>query len=81
MLRHPRKPQFKVTPKNDSLNSDQLSPLAWPFFLILGVLAVATAFGIYRYIEMPLDREQLYFVLALEPREPGSGAGRRGRRV
>jgi cellulose synthase (UDP-forming) len=63
VLRHPRKPQFKVTPKNDSLNSDQLSPLAWPFFLILGVLAVATAFGIYRYVEMPLDREQLYFVL------------------
>ena len=38
VLRNPRAPSFKVTPKGEQLEDDFVSPLAWPFYIILFVL-------------------------------------------
>lgn len=45
----PRKPTFNVTAKNVSLDHDQLSPLALPYFIVFAVLFLAQAFATYRY--------------------------------
>ena len=45
----PRKPEFNVTAKGLTLDTDHLSSLARPFFLIFGVLFVGAATAFYRY--------------------------------
>jgi cellulose synthase (UDP-forming) len=49
----PRKPQFKVTAKNVTLDRDQLSPLALPFFLVFAILLAAGCVSTYRYLFEP----------------------------
>ena len=39
VLRNPRSPRFMVTPKDTSLAHDTVSPLAWPFYLLLFLFA------------------------------------------
>lgn len=62
MLR-PRAPVFRVTPKSEDLRQDFLSPVAGPFAVVLGLIAVSLALGAYRYFTMPLEREHLTIVL------------------
>lgn len=49
----PRKPQFKVTAKNVTLDHDQLSPLALPFFLVFAILLTGCCVASYRYLFEP----------------------------
>ncbi|WP_092046348.1 UDP-forming cellulose synthase catalytic subunit [Methylobacterium pseudosasicola] len=49
----PRKPQFKVTAKNVTLDHDQLSPLALPFFVVFAILLAAGGVSTYRYLFEP----------------------------
>ncbi|MCJ2114751.1 UDP-forming cellulose synthase catalytic subunit [Methylobacterium sp. E-025] len=49
----PRRPQFKVTAKNVTLDRDQLSPLALPFFLVFAVLLTGCCVASYRYLFEP----------------------------
>ncbi|MGU3287660.1 UDP-forming cellulose synthase catalytic subunit [Methylobacterium mesophilicum] len=49
----PRKPQFKVTAKNVTLDHDQLSPLALPFFVVFAILLAASGVSTYRYLFEP----------------------------
>ncbi len=49
----PRKPQFNVTAKNVTLDRDQLSPLALPFFLVFVVLLAGAVVSAYRYLYEP----------------------------
>ena len=49
----PRKPTFNVTTKGLSLDNDHLSELAWPFVAIWGILFLACATAIYRYMYEP----------------------------
>lgn len=49
----PRKPQFKVTAKNVSLDHDQLSPLALPYILVYAVLLAGMVVATYRYLFEP----------------------------
>lgn len=56
-LFHPRKPTFKVTPKDTSLSADFLSPLAAPFYILLLLCAAAVPAAIYRYTAFPLQRD------------------------
>nr|WP_144763432.1 UDP-forming cellulose synthase catalytic subunit [Methylobacterium dankookense] len=49
----PRKPGFNVTDKGVSLESDHLSALAWPFFLVFGLLAAGCATAAWRYLCEP----------------------------
>ncbi|HZH26714.1 MAG TPA: UDP-forming cellulose synthase catalytic subunit [Azospirillaceae bacterium] len=61
---HPRKPEFKVTPKAESVTRDFVSQLATPFYLILLLLLGASLIGAYRWYAFPLEREHLVIVLA-----------------
>ncbi|THB69206.1 MAG: glycosyltransferase [Desulfovibrio sp.] len=56
-LFNPRKPSFKVTPKDTSLSADFLSPLAAPFYILLALCFAAVPAAIYRYIAFPLERD------------------------
>lgn len=58
----PRKPKFRVTPKGEHLDGDFLSPLAPPFYIILGLLAVGYVFAGYRYLAFPAERDILAVV-------------------
>ncbi|MCJ2047431.1 UDP-forming cellulose synthase catalytic subunit [Methylobacterium sp. J-078] len=49
----PRKPTFNVTAKNVSLDHDQLSPLALPYFVVFAVLFLGAAVSAYRYAFEP----------------------------
>ncbi|GJD32401.1 hypothetical protein PMNALOAF_3670 [Methylobacterium adhaesivum] len=53
VLISPRKPRFNVTAKGTVLETDQLSPLAWPFFAIFGALAAGCATAAWRYLYEP----------------------------
>ncbi|MFC0284010.1 UDP-forming cellulose synthase catalytic subunit [Camelimonas abortus] len=50
---NPRKPSFNVTSKNDVMEEDHLSELAWPFFFLFGLLALAMVVVIYRFFTEP----------------------------
>ncbi|MGV2980124.1 UDP-forming cellulose synthase catalytic subunit [Camelimonas sp. ID_303_24] len=53
VLLNPRKPSFNVTAKNDVSFDDHLSELAWPFFVLFGVLLLAMVVVIYRFFTEP----------------------------
>ena len=58
-LFRPRSPQFKVTPKDRSLSSDFVSPLAIPFYVLLLVLLAAYPMAVSRWIRFPLEHDVL----------------------
>ncbi|SFV06925.1 cellulose synthase (UDP-forming) [Methylobacterium sp. 174MFSha1.1] len=49
----PRKPTFKVTAKNITLDHDQLSPLALPYVIVFAVLFVTMGISAWRYLFEP----------------------------
>ncbi|EAU40463.1 cellulose synthase [Fulvimarina pelagi HTCC2506] len=53
VLINPRRPTFNVTAKGETLDRDQLSQLAWPYFAIFGTLLVAAGICLYRYQTEP----------------------------
>ena len=53
VLMNPRKPSFNVTAKNDVSFDDHLSELAWPFFVLFGVLLLAMVVVTYRFFTEP----------------------------
>jgi cellulose synthase (UDP-forming) len=63
VIRNPRKPEFKVTPKAEDVSEDFISQLARPFVAINAVLLVATVVGVWRWHAFPLEREHLALVL------------------
>jgi cellulose synthase (UDP-forming) len=48
VIRNPRRPTFNVTAKGGSAGEDHLSSLAWPYFVIFGILLAGTLTVIYR---------------------------------
>ena len=48
MLRRPRAPDFKVTPKGEHLDHDFISPLVRPFYGIFAIILLAVPFGVVR---------------------------------
>lgn len=62
VLRHPRAPTFKVTPKGEVLNRDFVSRLSWPFYCLLALALVSLAVGVSRMIDEPQLRWALVFV-------------------
>lgn len=63
VVRNPRKPQFRVTPKNVTVERDFVPGVGKPFFAILGVLVAAAAIGVWRWFDMPFEREHLTIVM------------------
>ncbi len=53
VLRNPRSPQFKVTPKDTSLAEDSVSPLVTPFYIMLGLFAAMYPVALFRAVANP----------------------------
>jgi cellulose synthase (UDP-forming) len=62
VLRNPRAPTFKVTPKGEVLDKDFISSLAWPFYWLLGLAGVSLGIGVWRILTQPQLRWALIFV-------------------
>lgn len=63
VLRRPRAPTFKVTPKGEMLDRDFISGLAWPFYLLFGLATASLGFGVWRIVTQPHLRWALIFVV------------------
>lgn len=57
VLLNPWKPTFKVTPKGMTNEKNYLSPLAAPFFLVIGINVIAVLLAIDKWIYEPLLRD------------------------
>ena len=56
-LKSPRAPSFKVTPKGGDLTKDFMSPLAFPFYVLLVLYLLAFLSGAYRWVAHPLEHQ------------------------
>ena len=52
----PRRPKFNVTAKGQTLDDNHLSSLAWPYFLLFGLVAVSMVVLGLRYMNEPDER-------------------------
>jgi len=59
VLLNPRKPEFKVTPKGNTIAQDFLSPLSAPFFVVILINLIALGLAAYRWFDEPILREVL----------------------
>jgi cellulose synthase (UDP-forming) len=53
---NPRSPTFKVTAKGESVETDYISPLARPFYILVLISLAAFIMGIYKIIVIPDER-------------------------
>jgi len=54
---NPRKPTFKVTAKDETLNRSYISELGGPFFIIFAVLVAGVVMTVWRIIADPYDAD------------------------
>jgi cellulose synthase (UDP-forming) len=57
VIANPRKPMFKVTAKNESLDRSYVSELGRPFFIIFAVLVLAVGVTIWKIITQPYQAD------------------------
>lgn len=57
VIRNPSKPTFKVTAKDETLDTSRLSELARPFYLIFLLLLVGVGFTVYKVMTEPYRAE------------------------
>ncbi len=63
VLRRPRAPKFKVTPKGEMLNKDFISRLSWPFYWLFALACLSLSVGVWRIMTQPQLRWALIFVV------------------
>ena len=63
VVRRPRSPSFKVTPKGEVLSENFISSLAWPFYLLLALSVVSVGFGALRMFSEPWNVGAIRFVM------------------
>ncbi|HEX5628377.1 MAG TPA: UDP-forming cellulose synthase catalytic subunit [Usitatibacteraceae bacterium] len=63
VLRNPRRPAFKVTPKGAGMETEQLNALSFFFFAILSLNLAAAVSGLTRIWLQPEFRETVYVTL------------------
>lgn len=63
VIRKPRSPSFKVTPKGEVLNQNFISSLAWPFYVLLILTILGVGFGVLRISSEPWNVGAISFVL------------------
>lgn len=63
---NPRSPTFNVTPKGEQLEEDFVSSLYKPFYVLIIVGLVSLVAGIYRYVDVPTDRDVIVITSAWE---------------
>ena len=56
VLLRPRSPTFRVTAKNELLQEEYLSPMAWPIIGLILLLVAGLGAAIWRWSEFPGDR-------------------------
>lgn len=56
VLRNPKAPKFAITPKGENLAEDFISPLAAPFYALLGLILLGFAFAFWRWHVFPGER-------------------------
>jgi len=54
-LINPRSPRFKVTPKGKSLETEYLSPLAVPFYLLFSLSLMGMMAAVFRWVAYPQE--------------------------
>lgn len=57
VLRNPRRPTFKVTPKGETLQQEFITDLARPFYAIYLLSVVSIGFGAWRWVAHPEMRD------------------------
>ena len=57
VILNPRKPTFKVTAKDESIDRSRLSEIGLPFFLIFGVLLIGVGVTVYRVYAEPFKAD------------------------
>lgn len=66
VLRNPRAPRFRVTPKGEVHYRDFVSALAKPFYAFYTLAWVSLGFGVWRWFEQPLTRDVTLITLGWE---------------
>jgi cellulose synthase (UDP-forming) len=66
VLRSPRSPTFKVTPKGETTDRDAISQVAGPFWVLYAVTLVALAMGVWRWFEYPEHHDVTAVTMAWE---------------
>lgn len=64
VIKNPRSPTFKITPKGEQLNHDFLSPLAAPFYFMFCMMLASIPAAIYRWFESPLFQDVILVCVA-----------------
>jgi cellulose synthase (UDP-forming) len=64
VILNPRKPTFNVTDKGHSLDSDHLSELSTPFFVLFATFSISMATCVWRWFTEP-DANELLAVVAM----------------
>jgi len=54
VLRNPRSPSFAVTPKGENLDESFVSPLARPFYILIGLVCLGQVAGLIRWFVDPV---------------------------
>lgn len=62
VMLNPRRPTFKVTAKNETLEESHISELGTPFFVIFGLLLAGVALTGYRLITEPYEADIILVV-------------------
>lgn len=66
VLRSPHSPTFLVTPKGETLAAEQVSALAWPFYLLFAVTMASLVMGVWRYLYFPEQRDIVIITMSWE---------------
>ena len=65
VIRNPRSPVFKVTPKGETLSQDFISPLAMPFYVFFALTLLAMACGFARLFLVAHPHERYAVIVTL----------------
>jgi len=66
VLWRPHSPRFVVTPKGETLAAEQVSALAWPFYLLFTVTVASLVMGAWRYVHFPEQRDIVIITMSWE---------------
>jgi len=66
VLWRPHSPKFLVTPKGETLAAEQVSALAWPFYLLFAVTTISLIVGVWRYLHFPDQRDIVIITMSWE---------------
>ncbi len=66
VLRNPRAPRFRVTPKGEVHYRDFVSSLAKPFYAFYTLAWVSIGFGVWRWFDQPLTRDVTLITMGWE---------------